>query len=381
MKNIIKNLHNGLTYAQIFNNVPNKSLIYNDLLTRYKTNSENKFWKKWVITQLKEQSLGVNMGVWNTQFKSDDRENIKESNHLLYSLPLVLENLHLSDNQMKETIINYSTYHDLHVQTFVVLKMMHKFMYELLFYKDKEEAYSRMSLSSFFSGDQEFPLVKMYDDFFLTQDLSESKHSEHAPDIWILLVQCFMNTSSTHDALEMAFKKYDLNATGMLLLGAIANMYYQDVPEFEVPKWKLIIEESLQAFEIDYADKFEFPQFKNPIEKYTINELNRMNFILEGKNPNDYLFDPSLEKLLDDEDQAHNEDYTLALLLAEVTWGIKLGYINENAHVFDLHKYRFDPDSLRYADYDVNDGGFLDMYTIQNLKEMYHLHLFTPYIK
>jgi|SRR5690606_33368008 len=381
MKNIIKDIINGLVYAKLFTNDEKKDLLFNEALHIFQEDARYQFYKNWKVNKQSTQTMGISIGSWDTQFNEEDRNTNKESNYLLFSLPLVLEHLHLTGNQLEESVFKYHSTFRLHLHTYIVMETMHIFMYELLFYKDKERAYKRMANASLLSGDKKFPLRKMFNKGFLKEDLHEHKKSNHPADLWILIVQSFMNTNSTNDALEMAFKTYDLNATGMLVLGAIANMYYQDVPQLDVPTINRKMEETLKAFEMDYSENFEFLSFTNPIEKYTINELNRMKYIMEGQNPEEYVFDPKLEKFLEDEDQAHDDDYSLSLLLAELAWGIKVGYIDENSHVLDLHKYRFNPDSLKHAENDIDDEGFLDMYTIHNLNLMFHLSSFTPYVK
>ena len=356
----------------------------NDLITSYTQQLDSRYWKELETKKIDKESIGFQLlRAHDLKLGSTANEGVSGGQYVLESLLFVFENLHLSRNAMEKVIIKYSAENNLDARTFLSIEKFQKFIYNIFYSKDKHKAYTSLVFSFHLlwgRTEKEALLGNLEDNSFLNKPLHITANPEDALTTLLPSIYYFMNYEALDQMLDAMVADKAIHPYSVLISAVLGGLFYAEEYDFSEVKHQeaTVLVQKLNAV---YGRDFEFPVFENILKQYTINEFQRMRHILKGESLETYVDDPALNIYLEDEDQAHNEDYTDTIILNRVAFGLKNGYISEYGHILDPHKYNYDPDFIRHIEGCFgNPDYFLESFMIWKYREDYPVDEMIAYL-
>lgn len=387
MKNTAQKIVEAIVYST--NQIAKKSADYCqvDLLTDYQNKLSTSYFKN-LVANLKENdtpSLGITMHRYDTKFTRADTTSVSQAEYLLNSLPLVLETIHLNSDKMEDLIKQYSLDNNLHVQTFLSIDALQHFIYNLFYLKSKSQAFTILKRTLYFNSlgqDKDFPLFQLPKEDFLSQPLPYDTSLNYAPTILSTALYYFMNSNKSIDkVVSVMLEQPVIHPYSILLTGVLCHLFNESQGETEIQK-NIFETQLIELFDSKYDPNFQIPIFQDTIEKYSIHELNVIREIIEGADKEHWLDPLLVGDYFEDEDQAHNTDYTETIIIVQLLYGIEKGYIAPYAHLLDRHAYGYNPDFCDHAQCVVDSSDEpLEYYSIWYMKQRYDFDKILPFIK
>ncbi len=384
MKNIAEKIIYSLVNASEKINDATTNDFVAQLLKTYTIQLDNGYWKDLV----KDQTVGQGMGLTfayhiDVAPKDDDLTKNRGGKYLFDSLLFLLESLHLINAVSSERLVDYSLNNSLDARTYASVKMFQNILLRMIYYKDA------FDISKYLKGsferiggitDEELLLKSVREESFLTSSLVGIRNIDDPLLIMTTAIYYLLTHKNVDEALNAMIENKDIHHYSILVCSVLGSLFYEDNYDFSNVK-NIEATALVQRLNEVYPADFELPVFEEIWQKYTINEFNRMRYVTEGKDPSTYVDDPALNIYLEDEDQAHNEDYTDTIILNRVAFGLKNGYISEYGHILDPHKYNYDPDFIRHIEGCFgNPDYFLESFMIWKYREDYPVDEMIAYL-
>lgn len=357
----------------------------NDLITSYTQQLDSRYWKELETKKIDKESIGFQLlRAHDLKLGSTANEGVSGGQYVLESLLFVFENLHLSRNAMEKVIIKYSAENNLDARTFLSIEKFQKFIYNIFYSKDKHKAYTSLVFSFHLlwgRTEKEALLGNLEDNSFLNKPLHITANPEDALTTLLPSIYYFMNYEALDQMLDAMVADKAIHPYSVLISAVLGGLFYAEEYDFSEVKHQeaTVLVQKLNAV---YGRDFEFPVFENILKQYTINEFQRMRHILKGESLETYVDDATLEVYFKDDDEAHREGFVQSIILIKLALGLKKGYISPNAHIIDLHKYRYSAHFTSHIDDCMGQGDYgVEEFMVCSLRKKYAVDALIAYLE